>query len=47
MGVGHDIEADNAAWSFGNDVPETFVDHIKASVYETTAAFHWKPPVSS
>ncbi len=32
MGVGHDIEADNAAWSFGNDVPETFVDHIKASV---------------
>lgn len=32
MGVGQNITADNAAWSFGGDVPATFVDHIKQSV---------------
>ena len=37
MGVGQNISADNAAWSFGGDVADTFVDHIKVSVplYET------------
>ncbi len=30
--VGHDIEAKNADWSFGGNVPDTFVDHIKHSV---------------
>ncbi|MEO6093127.1 MAG: methyltransferase domain-containing protein [Novosphingobium sp.] len=32
MGVGQNITAENAGWSFGGDVPETFVDHIKQSV---------------
>jgi tRNA (cmo5U34)-methyltransferase len=32
MGVGQNITADNASWSFGGNVPETFVDHIKQSV---------------
>ena len=32
MQVGHNITADNANWSFGGDVPATFVDHIKQSV---------------
>jgi len=32
MGVGHDIEAGNAGWSFGGDTPDTFVEHIKQSV---------------
>ncbi len=30
--VGHRIEAKNADWSFGGNVPETFVDHIRQSV---------------
>jgi len=32
MQVGHNITADNANWSFGGEVPATFVDHIKQSV---------------
>ena len=32
MGVGQDITAGNAGWTFGKGVPETFVDHIKLSV---------------
>lgn len=32
MKVGHNIETDNAAWNFGGDVPDTFVDHIRQSV---------------
>ncbi|MGB3146935.1 MAG: methyltransferase domain-containing protein [Paracoccaceae bacterium] len=32
MGVGQKIAAENAGWTFGNDVPDTFVDHIKLSV---------------
>jgi tRNA (cmo5U34)-methyltransferase len=32
MGVGQNIIAQNAGWSFGGNVPETFVDHIKQSV---------------
>lgn len=32
MSVGHDISAGNAGWTFGEDVPETFVDHIRQSV---------------
>jgi len=32
MSVGHNIEAKNAAWTFGEGVPDTFVDHIKSSV---------------
>jgi tRNA (cmo5U34)-methyltransferase len=32
MGVGQKIEAENAGWTFGNNVPDTFVDHIKQSV---------------
>lgn len=32
MQVGHSIKADNANWSFGGEVPATFVDHIKQSV---------------
>lgn len=32
MKVGHNIQADNASWSFGGDVAETFVDHIRQSV---------------
>lgn len=32
MGVGQKIEAANAGWTFGNDVPATFVDHIRQSV---------------
>ncbi len=37
MGVGQKISAENAAWTFGNNVPDTFVEHIKVSVplYET------------
>ncbi len=30
--VGHNIEAPNADWSFGGDVAETFVEHIRQSV---------------
>lgn len=30
--VGHGIEAQNADWSFGGDVPSTFVEHIRQSV---------------
>lgn len=32
MGVGQNIAAENANWTFGGDVPDTFVDHIKLSV---------------
>ncbi|NOD49783.1 MULTISPECIES: methyltransferase domain-containing protein [unclassified Ruegeria] len=32
MGVGQNIAADNANWTFGGNVPDTFVDHIKLSV---------------
>ncbi len=32
MSVGHNIVADNAGWTFGEGVPDTFVDHIKSSV---------------
>lgn len=32
MGVGQDISATNAGWTFGNNVPDTFVDHIRLSV---------------
>ncbi|OSP55309.1 methyltransferase domain-containing protein [Pseudoruegeria sp. SK021] len=32
MGVGQDISAGNAGWTFGDNVPDTFVDHIKLSV---------------
>lgn len=32
MGVGQSITAKNAGWTFGEDVPKTFVDHIKLSV---------------
>jgi len=30
--VGHNIVADNAAWTFGGDVAKTFVEHIRQSV---------------
>ena len=32
MKVGHNIKADNAGWSFGGEVPNTFVEHIRQSV---------------
>lgn len=32
MGVGHNIEAENAGWSFAGKTSETFVEHIKQSV---------------
>ena len=32
MKVGHDIETARADWSFGGDVADTFVDHIRQSV---------------
>ncbi len=32
MKVGHNIETDNANWTFGGDVPDTFVSHIRQSV---------------
>lgn len=32
MKVGHSIEAKNANWNFGGNVPDTFVDHIRQSV---------------
>lgn len=32
MQVGHNITADNANWSFGGEVPATFVDHIRQSL---------------
>jgi tRNA (cmo5U34)-methyltransferase len=32
MKVGQGIEADNAGWTFGGKVPETFVSHIRHSV---------------
>ncbi|MBF9033162.1 methyltransferase domain-containing protein [Rhodobacterales bacterium HKCCE2091] len=32
MGVGQQIAADNGSWTFGNNVSETFVDHIRQSV---------------
>ncbi len=32
MKVGHNIKAKNADWSFGGDVADTFVEHIKHSV---------------
>ena len=32
MGVGQNISAGNADWTFGENVPDTFVDHIKVSV---------------
>lgn len=32
MAVGQNIIAQNAGWTFGADVPATFVDHIKVSV---------------
>ena len=32
MKVGHNIEVENAAWTFGGDVPDTFVSHIRQSV---------------
>ena len=32
MEVGNGIDADNAGWSFGGTVPDTFVEHIRQSV---------------
>ena len=32
MGVGQKITAENAGWTFGGNVPDTFVDHIRLSV---------------
>ncbi len=32
MGVGHNIEVENAGWTFGGKTPDTFVDHIRQSV---------------
>ena len=32
LGVGQKIAAENAGWTFGANVPDTFVDHIKLSV---------------
>lgn len=32
MNVGHGIDAENANWTFGDNVPETFVAHIRQSV---------------
>ncbi len=32
MGVGQNIKAENAAWTFSGEVADTFVDHIKVSV---------------
>jgi tRNA (cmo5U34)-methyltransferase len=32
MNVGHKIEAKNAGWTFGGDVADTFVSHIRQSV---------------
>lgn len=32
MNVGNKIEAQNAGWTFGGDVADTFVDHIRQSV---------------
>lgn len=32
MGVGQKISTVNAGWTFGGEVPDTFVDHIKLSV---------------
>ncbi len=32
MEVGHGIRADNAAWSFGGAVPDSFVEHIRQSL---------------
>ena len=32
MSVGQKIEAQNAGWTFGNNVADTFVDHIRQSV---------------
>ncbi len=32
MKVGHSIEAKNADWEFGGNVPDTFVDHVSQSV---------------
>lgn len=32
MKVGHNIETENAGWTFGGDVPDTFVSHIRQSV---------------
>jgi len=32
MGVGQKIAADNAGWTFGGDVADTFVEHIRQSV---------------
>ena len=32
MKVGHDIETARADWSFGGEVADTFVDHIRQSV---------------
>ena len=32
MGVGHNIEVENAGWTFGGNTPETFVEHIRQSV---------------
>jgi tRNA (cmo5U34)-methyltransferase len=32
MSVGHNIVAKNSGWTFGENVPDTFVEHIKSSV---------------
>lgn len=32
MNVGEGILADNASWTFGNDTPKYFTDHVKRSV---------------
>ncbi|MEP7205984.1 MAG: methyltransferase domain-containing protein [Casimicrobiaceae bacterium] len=32
MKVGHNIETDNALWTFGGEVPDNFVTHIRQSV---------------
>jgi tRNA (cmo5U34)-methyltransferase len=32
VGVGHNIEVENAGWTFGGNTPDTFVDHVRQSV---------------
>lgn len=32
MSVGHNIDVENAGWTFGGKTPETFVEHIRQSV---------------
>lgn len=37
MSVGHNIKTENAGWTFGGSVPDTFVEHIKVSVPNYTS----------